>query len=900
MSTATEPLATRWSRPLGRSDRRALALIVIVPTALFVVPALFGHPGMGGDNLIQNFPLRVLSGRQIASGHLPLLNPYSNSGTPLLGGLNAGSLYPMTVIFAFVPAVAAWLLNLIAVYVTAALGVYALLRWHGLRSLASLAAALSYTYTGAMIGQIVHLGVVQGFSFIPWTVLILLALSRRLHSLAPTDHWRRYARAALPATMWFAVLWGLTFLTGEPRAIAVIELLCLVSVPVVLVLRTSYSLHAWRARITYVLSLGVGLAWGVAIGLVQLLPGESFIGLSERSSISYGYYGAGSLAVRWSPLMLVQDLFGGNGTVGRPHYFVNYNLPEVTGYAGLLALVAVAAFLTRLTRRGWVGPHRDFVLYVVLGVVGLFATWGSFTPLGHLFHAIPLFGHTRLQSRNIIVVDFAAAMLLGWWLDRLQARDPKGAGLEGARRWFTLAPPVAVVVLCLSMLMWGPSLVHRLGASTKTAYLAKQETLTLLLHLGVALSVIALLVWFSRSTKLVRWLLAVMSVDVALFLLFCSTGIVGTSNATEPSPALALSLLGNQGRTALVDLVAAHSTVFNAMGLANLDVFTQLPSVQGYGSLISSIYDNATGSHPLAELDPCQLGDGTFTQLRLASIAIATQQLGEWVSQSSAPSSSCLKPVVRPATWRYFGQILNVRTVTVTGYRGRSVSSGPVTVQLLNGSGRPVGRPLHSRAVDTHVITFVLNDSVLAGGFRLSGPKGVLVNDVTVSQGVGARSFRFDTPFQQALSTSAWRLSSTDGTFAVIKAAHVLAPDWLYRAPATSRITKITNASWGDTWVSVTTEAPVVLVRSEAYLPGWRATALNAGTGQSLVLGVDRSGLVQKVTVPSGTWVVHFHYHAPYIEAGLASSLAGGVVLLGVSSALPVFARRKRKSKVRP
>ena len=899
MSTATEPSATRWWRPLERSDRRALALIVLVPVALFVVPALFGHPGMGGDNLIQNFPLRVLSGRQIASGHLPLLNPYSNSGTPLLGGLNAGSLYPMTVLFAVVPPLAAWLLNLIVIYVTSALGIYALFRWHGLRSLASLAAALSYTYTGAMVGQIVHLGVVQGFSFIPWTVLILLALSRKLQSLSPTDHWRHYARAALPGTMWFAVLWGLTFLTGEPRAIAVIELLCLVSVPVVLVMRTSYSLHAWRARITYVMSLGVGLAWGVAIGLVQLLPGESFIGLSERSSISYGYYGAGSLAVRWTPLMLVQDMFGGNGTVGRPHYFVNYNLPEVTGYAGLLALVAVAAFLTRLTRRGWVGPHRDFVLYVVLGLVGLFATWGSFTPLGHLFHAIPLFGHTRLQSRNIIVVDFAAAMLLGWWLDRLQARDVEGAALEGRRRWFTLAPPVAVVVLCLAMLLWGPQLVHRLGASTATAYLAKQETLTLLLHLGVALSVIALLIWFSRSTKLVRWILVVMSVDVALFLLFCSTGIVGTNNPTEPSPTLALSLLGRQGRTALVDLVAAHSTVFNAMGLANLDVFTQLPSVQGYGSLISSIYDNATGSHPLAELNPCQLGDGTFTQLRLASIAIATQQLGEWVSQSSAPSSSCLKPVVRPATWRYFGQILNVRTVTITGYHDRSVSKGPLALQLLNGSGRPVGHPLHSSVVG-HTITFLLNDSVLAGGLRLSGPQGVLVNDVTVSQGVGARSFRFDTPFQQALSTSAWRLSSTDGTFAVIKARHVLAPDWLYGAPATSRITAIKNATWGDTWVSVTTKVPAVLVRSEAYLPGWRATALNTLTGQSVALNVDRSGLVQKVTVPRGTWTVHFHYHAPYIEAGLASSLAADLLLVGVSSTLLVVARRRQKSKVRP
>jgi len=69
-------------------------------------------------------------------GPLPLFNPLANSGTPLLGGLNAGALYPLTVIFAFVRD-RAWLINCIAVYVIAATGMFALLRWHGMRSLSS-------------------------------------------------------------------------------------------------------------------------------------------------------------------------------------------------------------------------------------------------------------------------------------------------------------------------------------------------------------------------------------------------------------------------------------------------------------------------------------------------------------------------------------------------------------------------------------------------------------------------------------------------------------------------------------------------------------------------------------------------------------------------------------------
>jgi hypothetical protein len=78
---------------LAAIDRRRCSRCCRADAALRL-PALLGHPAIDGDNLIQNFPLRVLSGQQIASGHLPLFNPLANSGTPLLGGLNAGALYP--------------------------------------------------------------------------------------------------------------------------------------------------------------------------------------------------------------------------------------------------------------------------------------------------------------------------------------------------------------------------------------------------------------------------------------------------------------------------------------------------------------------------------------------------------------------------------------------------------------------------------------------------------------------------------------------------------------------------------------------------------------------------------------------------------------------------------------
>ncbi len=116
----------------------AVGLLLAVPLIVFVVPALFGHPVVAGDNQIQNYPLRVLSGQMLRSGPPPALGPVDLVGHPLLGGLNAGSLYPGTLLYAVLPGLVAWTVNLVFLYWLAVVGVYALCRTYGLGPLASL------------------------------------------------------------------------------------------------------------------------------------------------------------------------------------------------------------------------------------------------------------------------------------------------------------------------------------------------------------------------------------------------------------------------------------------------------------------------------------------------------------------------------------------------------------------------------------------------------------------------------------------------------------------------------------------------------------------------------------------------------------------------------------------
>jgi UDP-2,3-diacylglucosamine pyrophosphatase LpxH len=98
--------------------------------------------------------------------------------------------------------------------------------------------------------------------------------------------------------------------------------------------------------------------------------------------------------------------------------------------------------------------------------------------------------------------------------------------------------------------------------------------------------------------------------------------------------------------------------------------------------------------------------------------------------------------------------------------------------------------------------------------------------------------------------------------------------------------------------VSVTLAKASALERSEAYLPGWRATAVNDVTGTVDQLKVTRAGLIEKIEVPRGKWVIHFHYHAPYIEVSFAATVVSLALWIGVSSTLLVRRRRKRSDKV--
>ena len=230
--SAALPISTT-APPRDRSALLAIAVLIAIPTIFFTAADLIGgHLLLSGDNLLQNYPLRVLVGTDLRHGDLPFWDPYVWSGTPLLAGLNASTFYPATLLFAVLGSHAAWVIGQVLVFSSIGVGTFVLFRSCGVSVSAAFLGAFSFTFAGAVLSQTsVHIDMGDGFASLPWA---LLAVSRLGHD----GRWR------------WAVLLGaafaLTILAGSPESLLDTAVLC----GVFAVLRRSAGIGTWRRYAT--------------------------------------------------------------------------------------------------------------------------------------------------------------------------------------------------------------------------------------------------------------------------------------------------------------------------------------------------------------------------------------------------------------------------------------------------------------------------------------------------------------------------------------------------------------------------------------------------------------------------------------------------------------------------
>jgi hypothetical protein len=882
------------------SDATAVAVLVGIPLVVFVIPALAGHPAIAGDNVIQNFPLRVLSGDLLRHGHLPLWNPYIWSGSPLLGGLNAGSFYPGTLLFVALPGVAAWVVNLLAAYWAGGLGMYALTRQLGVRPLAALLAAVTFAFGGAMSAQMVHLSIVQGWSWAPLMVLALLRLSWAVLGVGPID------LPARPSSPWpwvtlLAATIGLVLLTGEPRGMAEAEVVGVVVALWLALRRYPGQVVELRRRVMVLGYAAAAGVWGAALGAAQFLPGWMFISASQRDTSNFGYFASGSLHPQWSVLLLVPDLFGGDGILHQPSFFTGYNLTEVTGYVGLVPLVALCGLLTRSFGRRRDPKAADWWMWLALTVLGVLMTFGGYTPVGGLFGHIPFFDRLRLQSRNLGIVDLALAVILAYWLDRVLGYWTARRRIEW-RRWVTALPALAALGLCLAFFVIPQRLESALGAPAGTTTLDDLRP-WIGAQLVVALGVAALLLGWGRlgASARRRALSAIVVVDLLFFSVSTSTGFVPGNFTVHPSSARAASVLGTQGRFAIYNTSTSELGILTTIGQTDLNAFTQLPSVQGYGSLTYAAYQDPTGTRTLDSLDPCALAKGVFDQLRLATLLTLPQFLSPQLPDGAAPPASgqvCAgvpAPGGNAARSFFFGQLIDVSAVTVVvRSTGDDRAPGPPRVGIIGATGATMWPSETETSDGAGRWSVHFGTGHRAAGLEVLGSPHAVTGATEVTSAAGAR-YALGGQLQVALS-SGWRFSGFWEGYARFARTSLRPPVWLAAAVPGAGVHQVAADQDGTAVIRAHLPRAALVVRSETYQPGWTATAVPAHGGPAKELPVVAHGLIQAVRVPAGTWTLTFSYWAPGLSPGLAASGAGFAVLVAYGVANGVRRRRRPRN----
>ncbi|HET6810016.1 MAG TPA: hypothetical protein VFH50_03305 [Acidimicrobiales bacterium] len=756
--------------PLNRT-RLAAAGLVAVPVAVFLVPLAFGHILLPGDSLTQNYPLRVLSGADVRHGVLPLWNPYIWSGTALLGGFNAGSLYPATLLFSFLPGPLAWGLGQALVSAGAGTGMLLFLRGRGRSVLAASLAAVVFAWSGFMAAQLAHTGLVEGMAWTPWIL-------RAVDHLAGRDR----------PVLWTGVLGlagGLVCLGGDPRAITNVSIVAAVYA----------GWRWWRAPAgTRARFGGLVVAGAVVAGLLgagQLVPGLAFQAGSQRAASSYEAFAAGSLA---PPLLLLEAfpfVLGGFGSLHLPAYAGDYNLPEISGYLGLLGLAGALGVAASWRRSG-----EAVGVWVVLAVVGIVLALGQYTPLARLLVHVPLYGGQRLQSRNLGVADVAGVVLFSVWVDRFVTRGWRGGRLARA---MALAAPTCVLALVLTGLFWPGGVAHWLrneGALLPRGWAYAAASLVV----AGAVAVVLLAGHRWDGARRARVVAVITLVDVGFFFANAAYGWEPTSavGSHQAADAQLVSALPPGSRYAVYDPDLGYPgyvwTDDEMLRVPDLNVLGGVPSVQGYGSVVQGAYDAGTGSHVQGALDPGVLGDQRADQLQLGLVLVGP----------SAPAD--VTRLLVPPRWKPVGPVAGLAAFRNTDALAPAVFEVP---------GGNLGTAAQS----------------VSPPVRVWGPR----RD-------GSAVYRVDTP------------------------------------------------------------APVVLVRSEAWAPGWKATLTPVGTsgrrgpGSTFTAVVGRSGFLQAATIPPGHWDVRFRYRPGRTYLGILVSLLGALA----GMALVVAGLRGRPLRPRP
>ncbi|HEY5346186.1 MAG TPA: YfhO family protein [Verrucomicrobiae bacterium] len=358
----------------------AVVLAVFPKVALGLTTFFFRDSGALG------YPGAVYFQQSLLHGELPLWNPYSHCGVPLLAQM--GSWYPASFLCALLPL--PWSMNffLLAHLVLGGAGMYALARRWGAAGFAASFAGFAFVFNGVTLSCFQWSNYIASLGWLPWVVL------------AVTAAWRHGGRWLAIA----AVVSALQVLTATPELTLLVWLfLAALWLAELFSRKIKFWISARRSAVVIALAAG--------ITMIQMLPFFDLLAHSQRDT-NYDNHSRWAMP-GWGWANLVVPLFH-NYLSPQGNWFQHDQDFLMSYYPGLGVLTLALAGV-------WLVRTRTSLVIAAT----ILCCWAlALGEAGHLYplakKVFPWIGIARFPVKFTTLAAFLVPLLAAWAVQKIQ------------------------------------------------------------------------------------------------------------------------------------------------------------------------------------------------------------------------------------------------------------------------------------------------------------------------------------------------------------------------------------------------------------------------------------------------------------------------------------------------
>lgn len=339
------------------------------------------------DVFSQLYPWQSLAADLIRQGTLPLWNPYSFSGYPLLANWQSAPFYPLRILMVLFGNQIGFTSSIILQVMLSMLFMYLYLLKIKCSRVAAFTGSIIFALGGLMMSFLEYNTIGQVFLWVPLA----------FYSIEDYEFKKSTLNLVLMSFIVFCILTAGSF---QPALFALIVI-------------SLYAFLKTKSRLLFFsfLFIGIGLA------SIQLLPTLEMYSLSIRQlDHNIILYKFGLLPIQNIATLLAPDIFG-NPVTNNFRGFLQYQ--ETTGYFSVLSLPFI--FYLAISK----SKNLNIKFFLVVFLVSLFLAFTNpFSKLVYILK-VPLLS-TGYASRWLLLTSLSASVLVALGIDRLkQTREIK-------------------------------------------------------------------------------------------------------------------------------------------------------------------------------------------------------------------------------------------------------------------------------------------------------------------------------------------------------------------------------------------------------------------------------------------------------------------------------------------